>query len=236
MLLKALTPLHAYTSDPLSDKAAQLAAHPGLECEFLLLQAEAMGILHKVRISADFRHAVSSVLLQELSDAETRTKLAPATATQLMEMLPVHSTVDHLATDALQSAFQALTRAVQPTAISIEPIPNPDGLPAGWTKVESRSRKGEFSYFNAAKGQRQAQVPREPVPGFADPVRVTLPLAAPAEQVKAHLAFSLFCDRQLRDTEGAIDKSALATTFLRSHMAAMRYVHRIVCRHTFIFV
>jgi hypothetical protein len=36
-----------------------------------------------------------------------------------------------------------------------------EALPAGWRKVESKSRPGKFTYLNEKTGQRYEKLPRE---------------------------------------------------------------------------
>ena len=164
--------------------------------------------------------------MQALREPAVAAVLSDALVSQLVPLVHAGSSRANLAADAVRATFALHDKAIEPSRVAVDVVPDPDGVPAGWKRVESRSRKGEYSYQNMANDQRQMAVPREPVPGFADRVQAVLPQLASHEQVEAHVAMARFCDELLQlDSAGAgIDVKALSQSFLRSQLAAMRYV------------
>ena len=134
-----------------------------------------------------------------------------------------------------QAAIGLYLRSVQSSLPTQEEVTTPDGLPPGWQKIESRSRKGEFSYLNLASGKRQAVRPTEAVPGYAAPVKLTLASTASSEQVRAHLEFAKFCDQSLQrgdsdKTQLGVDVAHLSSLLLQSHLTAMKCASMCVSR------
>ena len=152
--------------------------------------------------------------------------VSEANVSGLVLSVPRCSGKPYLQPATLTAIFNIYTKATEPTCPTVEQVVDPDGLPPGWQRVESRSRKGEFSYLNMSNGKRQAVLPKDPVPGYSYPVNVTLAKIGSPEQVEAHLAFSKFCDNILPSVtaNSAVSLESLSAAFLRSHMSAMRFM------------
>ncbi len=145
---------------------------------------------------------------------------------ELLETVPFSSSKQNLLPDTIKAAFCLFHKATEPSSPIVEYTADNDGLPPGWERVESRSRKGEYSYLNKANGKRQMILPREAVPGFSNPAKVVLASVAIAGQVDAHLSFSKFCNECLRDFSGSpgFNSEDMTKAVFRSHLTAMKFV------------